>query len=55
MVKSMLKVFYDYQGQKMTLAKIELADNEIVRIYGKRWDIEVFYKEGKIGSILKTF
>ena len=23
---------------------IKLADNEIVRIYGKRWDIEVFFK-----------
>ena len=25
----------------------ELADNEIVRIYGKRWDIEVFFKMAK--------
>ena len=24
--------------------KIDLADEEIVRIYGKRWDIEVFFK-----------
>ncbi len=24
--------------------KIDLADKEIVRIYGKRWDIEVFFK-----------
>ncbi|MEW6587152.1 MAG: transposase [Nitrospirota bacterium] len=24
--------------------KIDLADTEIVRIYGKRWDIEVFFK-----------
>lgn len=26
---------------------IELADEEIVRIYGKRWDIEVFFKMAK--------
>jgi hypothetical protein len=26
---------------------IELADTEIVRIYGKRWDIEVFFKMSK--------
>ena len=25
----------------------ELADNDIVRIYGKRWDIEVFFKMAK--------
>jgi len=24
--------------------KVDLADEEIVRIYGKRWDIEVFFK-----------
>ena len=27
--------------------KIELPDEEIVRIYGKRWDIEVFFKMAK--------
>jgi hypothetical protein len=26
---------------------VELADTEIVRIYGKRWDIEVFFKMSK--------
>jgi hypothetical protein len=26
---------------------IDLADTEIVRIYGKRWDIEVFFKMSK--------
>jgi hypothetical protein len=28
----------------ITSTDIELPDNEIVRIYGKRWDIEVFFK-----------
>ena len=30
---------------------ISLPDNEIIRIYGKRWDIEVFFKMNK--SFLK--
>lgn len=27
--------------------KIDLADEEVIRIYGKRWDIEVFFKMAK--------
>ncbi|ETI89725.1 MAG: Transposase family protein, partial [Clostridium butyricum DORA_1] len=30
---------------------VDLADDEIIRIYGKRWDIEVFFKMNK--SFLK--
>lgn len=101
MLKSMPKVYYDYQGQKLTLNKLyatvrkkrgrakilasvtvgigqleggeqvsakivfvrdrrtkkkwlallttdtELPDEEVVRIYGKRWSIEVFFKMSK--------
>ena len=31
----------------MLSTDIALADGEIVRIYGKRWDIEVFFKMAK--------
>ena len=41
-------VFVRHRHQRKWLAilstKIDLADEEIVRIYGKRWDIEVFFK-----------
>ncbi len=41
-------VFVRHHQKRKWLAimstKINLADNEIVRIYGKRWDIEVFFK-----------
>ena len=101
MLKSMPTVYYDYQGQKLTLNKLyatvrkkrgrakilasvtvgigqledgeqvsakivfvrdrrtkkkwlallttdtELPDDEVVRIYGKRWSIEVFFKMSK--------
>jgi len=101
MLKSMPKVFYEYQGEKLTLNKLysavrkkrgrakilasivvsigqlengeqvlarivfvrdrrtkkkwlallttdtELPDEELVRIYGKRWSIEVFFKMSK--------
>lgn len=101
MLKSMPKVYYDYQGQKLNLNKLyanirkkrgrakilasvtvgigqleggeqvsakivfvrdrrtkkkwlallttdtELPDEEVVRIYGKRWSIEVFFKMSK--------
>ena len=95
MLKNMYRVFYQYQGMKLTLdalyrlvkkrpgkakikasvvvkmnngqkvkvvfvrdrrkrgwlailsTDIDLADEEIVRIYGKRWDIEVFFKMEK--------
>ena len=30
----------------------KLADDEIIRIYGKRWDIEVFLAEDHINKIL---
>ena len=38
------EALYDWSGG---LLWIELADEEIVRIYGKRWDIEVFFKMTK--------
>jgi hypothetical protein len=41
-------VFVRHRHKRQWLAilstKIDLADEEIVRIYGKRWDIEVFFK-----------
>jgi len=41
-------VFVRHRHKKSWLAllstKIDLPDEEIVRIYGKRWDIEVFFK-----------
>ncbi len=41
-------VFVRHRHKRHWLAilstKIDLADEEIVRIYGKRWDIEVFFK-----------
>lgn len=41
-------VFVRHHQKRKWLAilstKIDLADKEIVRIYGKRWDIEVFFK-----------
>ncbi|MGI6655224.1 MAG: IS4 family transposase [Desulfobulbus sp.] len=41
-------VFVRHRHQRKWLAilstKIDLADEEIIRIYGKRWDIEVFFK-----------
>ena len=41
-------VFVRHRHKRSWLAilstKIDLADKEIVRIYGKRWDIEVFFK-----------
>jgi hypothetical protein len=41
-------VFVRHRHQRKWLAilstQIDLADEEIVRIYGKRWDIEVFFK-----------
>jgi len=41
-------VFVRHRNKRQWLAilstKIDLADEEIVRIYGKRWDIEVFFK-----------
>lgn len=41
-------VFVRHRHKRQWLAilstKIDLADKEIVRIYGKRWDIEVFFK-----------
>lgn len=41
-------VFVRHRHQRKWLTilstKIDLADEEIVRIYGKRWDIEVFFK-----------
>lgn len=44
-------VFIRHRHKRQWLAilstKIDLADEEIVRIYGKRWDIEVFFKMTK--------
>ncbi len=41
-------VFVRHRHKRQWLAilstKIDLADEEVVRIYGKRWDIEVFFK-----------
>ena len=41
-------VFIRHRDKRRWLAilstRIDLADEEIVRIYGKRWDIEVFFK-----------
>ena len=41
-------VFVRHRHKRQWLAilstKIDIADGEIVRIYGKRWDIEVFFK-----------
>ena len=41
-------VFVRHRHKRQWLAilstKVDLADEEIVRIYGKRWDIEVFFK-----------
>lgn len=41
----------DKRAQKKWLAllttDIELSDEEVIRIYGKRWDIEVFFKMSK--------
>jgi len=41
-------VFVRHRNKRQWLAilstKIDLAEEEIVRIYGKRWDIEVFFK-----------
>ena len=41
-------VFVRHRHKRQWLAilstRIDLADEEIVRIYGKRWDIEVFFK-----------
>jgi hypothetical protein len=41
-------VFVRHRQKRQWLAilstKVDLADEEIVRIYGKRWDIEVFFK-----------
>nr|WP_320012726.1 hypothetical protein [uncultured Desulfobulbus sp.] len=41
-------VFVSHRHKRTWLAiistQIDLADEEIVRIYGKRWDMEVFYK-----------
>ncbi len=41
-------VFVRHRHKRQWLAlfstKVELTDEEIVRIYGKRWDIEVFFK-----------
>ena len=41
-------VFVRHRHKRQWLAilstKVDLADDEIVRIYGKRWDIEVFFK-----------
>jgi hypothetical protein len=41
-------VFVRHRHKRQWLAilstKIDLADEEIVRIYGKRWDIEMFFK-----------
>ena len=41
-------VFVRHRQKRQWLAilstRIDLADEEIVRIYGKRWDIEVFFK-----------
>ena len=41
-------VFVRHRHKRGCLAilstRIDLADEEIVRIYGKRWDIEVFFK-----------
>ena len=41
-------VFVRHRHKRQWLAilstKIDLADEDIVRIYGKRWDIEVFFK-----------
>ncbi|GBE13567.1 transposase DDE domain protein [bacterium BMS3Bbin14] len=44
-------VFVRHRNSRKWLALLstdtELADEEIVRIYGKRWDIEVFFKMAK--------
>ncbi|WP_319548634.1 transposase [Desulfogranum marinum] len=44
-------VFVRHRNTRKWLAllstDLELADEEIVRIYGKRWDIEVFFKMAK--------
>ena len=44
-------VFVRHRHKRSWLAilstKIDLPDKEIVRIYGKRWDIEVFFKMAK--------
>lgn len=44
-------VFVRHRHKRSWLAilttKIELSDEEIIRIYGKRWDIEVFFKMSK--------
>ncbi len=59
MVKKSPKMFFRYDGEDMSLISIynkrkeylclistnvNLDENEIIRIYGKRWDIEVFFK-----------
>ena len=45
---SMPHCMHYFQAMRVWLAilstKIDLAEEEIVRIYGKRWDIEVFFK-----------
>jgi hypothetical protein len=44
-------VFVRHRQKRQWLAvlstKVDLADEEIIRIYGKRWDIEVFFKMTK--------
>lgn len=46
MVKKTPKMFFRYNGEDISLISTDVTLNkeEIIRIYGKRWDIEVLFK-----------